>query len=29
MITDVEVDQECVAAYEAASALLESLGHEV
>jgi amidase len=29
VITDVEVDAECVAAYEAASALLESLGHEV
>ena len=29
VIADVEVDQECVVAYEAASALLESLGHEV
>ena len=29
VITDVEVDEECVLAYEAASALLESLGHEV
>ena len=29
VITDVEVDTECVIAYEAASALLESLGHEV
>ncbi len=29
VITDVEVDEECVAAYEAVSALLESLGHEV
>ena len=29
VITDVEVDPECVIAYEAASALLESLGHEV
>jgi amidase len=29
VIADVEVDPECVAAYEAASAVLESLGHEV
>lgn len=29
LIADVEVDAECVAAYEATSALLESLGHEV
>jgi amidase len=29
VISDVEVDPECVLAYEAASALLESLGHEV
>ena len=29
VIVDVEVDPECVAAYEAASTLLESLGHEV
>jgi amidase len=29
MIADVEIDPECVIAYEAASALLESLGHEV
>ena len=29
VITDVEVDKECVVAYEAASAMLESLGHEV
>ena len=29
VIADVQVDPECVAAYEAASALLESLGHEV
>ena len=29
VIADVEVDPECVTAYEAASAVLESLGHEV
>ena len=29
VIADVEVDLECVVAYEAASALLESLGHEI
>jgi amidase len=29
VITDAEVDPECVAAYESASALLASLGHEV
>jgi amidase len=29
VISDVDVDEECVAAYEGASALLESLGHEV
>ncbi len=29
VIADVEVDEECVIAYESASALLESLGHEV
>jgi amidase len=29
VIADVEVDPECVAAYEAASVLLDSLGHEV
>jgi amidase len=29
VIADVEVDEECVAAYEAASVVLESLGHEV
>jgi amidase len=29
VIADVDVDPECVIAYEAASALLESLGHEV
>lgn len=29
VIADVPLDPECVAAYEAASALLESLGHEV
>lgn len=29
VIADVAVDAECVAAYEAASALLESLGHEI
>ncbi len=29
VIADVEVDPECVAAYDAASAVLESLGHEI